>query len=302
MRFAKELDRIPDHLIKEVYDGRSSFLSGAGVSKQIGFPLFKDLTEQVYDRLGENISDEPVEKESFEKGEYDRTLGLLEKRIQIPGQKSKVRKIVTDILELKVKRKLSYHQDLLNLSRDSNGRIRLSTTNFDCVFEHAAEEMSVCWESHALSTMPKPGSGNDFGIFHLHGRIADKKLKLKASDLILTSSDFGDAYLRESWVSRYIEDRIRVGPLILVGYGADDTAMRMLLEAIDADRGRLGDLKNIYAFDKKERNSKELWASKGIQLIGFEDHQDIYETLKQWSIYNLNPERFIENSLSRILS
>ena len=157
-------------------------------------------------------------------------------------------------------------------------------------------------QSHALSTMPKPGSDDDFGIFHIHGRVADKRLNIEASNLILTSSDFGDAYLRESWVARHIEDRIRIGPLVLVGYRADDTAMRMLLEAIYADRSRLNDLKPIYALDKEESNAREIWASKGIELIGFKNYCDIYETLKHWSIYNVNPEKYIRNGLSSILT
>ena len=301
MRFAKESDCIPIELITDVYEGRALFLCGAGVSNQTNFPLFKELTELVYDGLGENKEDEQVENETFQSCEFDRTLGLLENRIQIPGQKSRIRKLVTEILSSNGTEDLSYHKDLLNLSRDSRGRIRLATTNFDCQFELAAMSMSICWESHALSMMPKPGSGDDFGIFHLHGRIANKKLNLKASDLILTSSDFGDAYLRETWVSRYIEDRMRVGPLVLVGYGANDTAMRMLLEAINNDRARLDGYKLIYALDKKAPNASDWWASKGISLIGFDEYDDIYKTLKLWATYNVNPDEFIENEFKRIL-
>ena len=309
MKFTKGSDRIPWRLIDSVFKGEVTFLCGAGVSQLANLPLFGRLVERIYDALGENKFDDEVERNSFENGEYDRTLGLLEKRIRASGCQSKIPGIVSDILMYKEKMDLGRHIALLNLSRHSSGQIRLSTTNFDNLFEHAADKLNEHCQSHVLSTMPSPGSAYDFGIFHLHGRIADKKLGLLESELILTSADFGNAYLRESWVSNYIEDRIRVGPLILVGYGADDVAMRMLLEAIDADRIRLKDLNKIYALDKREIKKpgkkvidmKSLWDSKGIKLIGFDDYCDIYATLEKWSNYNLNPSKYIDNELSKIL-
>ena len=303
MRFVdgQDNDRIPLSLIKQVKEGNVTFLAGAGVSIQSNLPSFKCLTKLVYEFLGENISADPIESNSFDLREYDRTLGLLEKRILIPGIKSEVRAAVEEKLKFDKSKKPKYHLYLLNLSRDNRGRTRLMTTNFDTLFERAAEEYSICWESHALSTMPKPGSGDDFGILHLHGRIADKEMNLKGTDLILTSSDFGNAYLRDSWVSKYIEDRIRIGPLVLVGYSADDVAMRMLLEAIDADRIRIGGFEKIYALDKKGKNSKKFWKSKGIDLIGFEDYTSLYETIREWSEYNTNPNKYIQNEISKFL-
>ena len=102
------------------------------------------------------------------------------------------------------------HEDLIKLSCDSDGNVRLSTTNFDTLFEHAAKNLS-CVPSHVLSTSPKPGAENDYGIIHLHGRVEDMDIGLPESELILTSADFGNAYLREGWVPLYLEDRLREG-------------------------------------------------------------------------------------------
>ena len=303
MRFVEGSDQIPLTLINQVREGKVTFLSGAGVSMQSGLPSFKCLTKLVYEFLGENLTDEQFVNNTFENGEYDRTLGLLEKRILIPTRKSEVRIAVEEILKLNETVKPTYHIDLLKLSRDTRGRSRVLTSNFDTLFERAALDNSLCCPSHALSTMPKPGSSDDFGILHLHGRLADKNLKLEGTDLILTSSDFGNTYLRDSWVSKYIEDRIRIGPLVLVGYSADDVAMRMLLEAIDADRPRFDDLKNkkIYALDIRGKNSDELWKSKGITLIGFASFSAIYKTIREWANYNTNPEKYIKEEISKII-
>ena len=88
-----------------MYEGRVSFFCGAGVSTRICLPLFKGLTKEIYVKLGEHWSHEKAEDETFNKGEYDRTLGILEKRIQIPGQKSRIRKLVADILSLDPKKR-----------------------------------------------------------------------------------------------------------------------------------------------------------------------------------------------------
>jgi hypothetical protein len=62
------------------------------------------------------------------------------------------------------------------------------------------------------------------GILHLHGRIGDDALDLARTEFVLTSADFGDAYLRDGWASREIEDHMRLTTLVLVGYGAEDVA------------------------------------------------------------------------------
>ena len=72
---------IPDDLIDKVFEGKVTVLSGAGVSMRIGFPSFKCLTTQIYDEVGESLKDENSENIAFKNKEYDRVLGLLEKRI-----------------------------------------------------------------------------------------------------------------------------------------------------------------------------------------------------------------------------
>ncbi len=122
-------------------------------------------------------------------------------------------------------------------------------------------------------------------------------MRLGASDLVLTSADFGDAYLRNGWASRYLEDRMRTGTLILVGYRAEDAAMRLLLEALDADRDRFPDLEGIYAMEKGSPGSASIWKAKGIKAIEFADYDEIYATLREWARYNADPRGY---SLARV--
>jgi hypothetical protein len=302
MRFLDNGADIPDELIRAVTDGDAIFLCGAGVSKRVGLPLFDELTEQVYLELGETRGNEPAERRAFERKEYDRVLCSLEKRTHRPGTQSRVRIAVAGLLAAQDDVAVPDHLALLQLSRDAEGHPKLLTTNFDTLFERAAHAAGLNVPSHAAKSIPKPGGARDYGILHLHGRIADGKLGLDVTDLVLTSADFGDAYLRDGWASQYVEDRMRLSKLVLVGYQAEDAALRLLLETLDADRERFRDLKDIYAIEKRTDDSASMWKAKGIKPIEFADYPDIYATLHEWARYTMQPTDYGRARVTSILT
>lgn len=268
-----------------------------------GMPSFETLTKQIYQDLSESYTNEPAEETAFARGEYDRALRSLEKRTLLPKSPSRVRLAAAAYLAANAGLDLSNHLALLQLSRDGDGRTKLLTTNFDTLFEHAAQDAGIAdMPSHAGKAIPKSGGSQDYGILHLHGRIDDAGLGLSETDLILTSADFGDAYLRDGWASQYIEDRMRLSTLALVGYRAEDAALRLLLETLDADRARFPDLKEIYAFDKSAPGSASIWKAKGITPIEFPDYPDLYANLKEWARYAINPGAYGKARLRSILT
>lgn len=302
MRFLENGADIPDDLIRAVNEGRATFLCGAGVSFRVSLPSFKKLTEDVYSRLGESWDDEPAERLAIQKEQFDRALRSLEKRTHLPKTASRVRDVVADLLAAP-SCALPDHLALLQLSRDPDGRPKLLTTNFDTLFERAATKGGLKGvPSHAGKSMPRPGSERDHGILHLHGRIEDTAMKITASELILTSADFGDAYLRDGWASQYIEDRMRLGALVLVGYAAEDAALRLLLETLDADRDRFRDLKAIYAIEKGTSDSASLCKAKGVTPIEFPDYDDIFATLFEWARYAVDPAGYRRTRVEAILT
>lgn len=301
MRFLEHGADVPDELIRAVTKGSATFLCGAGVSFRVTLPSFKQLTEQIYAQLGESPDDEAAERNAIASKEYDRALRSLEKRTRRPGTPSLVRDAVSDLL---VSPSVAFpdHLALLQLSRDGDGRPRLLTTNFDTLFERAAHAGGIVnVPSYAGVSIPRAGGDRDHGILHLHGRIADDTLSLERTDLILTSADFGDAYLRSGWASRYVEDRMRLGTLVLVGYGAEDAAMRLLLETLDADRDRFRDLHDIYAIERGSTESASLWKAKGIKPIEFADYDAIYGTLSEWARYATHPVEYRRARIKDIL-
>ena len=302
MRFVEDGADIPEDLIRSVQDGRAIFLCGAGISARAGLPLFGELTHAVYGHLGESPSYEPAEQEAINHGLYDRALHLLEKRIHRPGTGSPVRGTVDSLLQPPADpTKLADHLDLLKLSRNPEGRPRLLTTNFDTLFERAAHGAGTPIPSHAGKALPDPGRARDWGILHLHGRLADKHLGIDETDLVLTSADFGAAYLRDGWASRYIEQRMRLAPIVLIGYAADDAAMRLLLEALDADRDRFPDLRKIYALDQRSDGSASKWKAKGIEPVEFSDFDSLYRTVSEWARYTMDPNDYQRRRLKEIL-
>lgn len=300
MRFLESGADIPEELIRAVTSGSVTFLCGAGVSFRSGLPTFRQLTLDIYRELGESPDDEHAERNAIDTAEFDRALRSLEKRTRLPKTRSLVREAAARLLKAPAG-PFEDHLALLRLSRDTDGRPRILTTNFDTLFERAAHGAGLAVPSHAGVSIPHAGGERDFGIMHIHGRIEDQTLGLTDSDLVLTSADFGDAYLRSAWASRYIGDRMRVGQLVLVGYSAEDAAFRLLLDALDADRDRFPDLKRIYALERGSPGSNSIWKSKGIEAIEFKDHDSIYAAIREWARYAVDPNAYRRSRIGAIL-
>jgi hypothetical protein len=312
MRFLPHGPDIPDELITAQEKGQTLFVCGAGVSRTVGLPLFRGLVERVYQKLGEDWNLHPAEREGMQEGgrlygQYDRVLRCLEKRLGASGSlrnlamRERIRGVIREVLAAPEDADLANHLALLELSRDSDGRIRLLTTNFDTLFERAwFRKNGATIESHAGAAMPQPKTARWTGVLHLHGRLADLRPELVncfETDFVLTSAEFGDAYLRSGWASRYVYDLVRAYTVVLVGYQADDPPMRYLLEALEADRERYPDLQKVYAFAPcargEEKLERALWLAKAVEPILYSanngDHSSLYDSLGEWRRYADDP-------------
>jgi hypothetical protein len=323
MRFIHDGSDIPDDLVASQERGGTIFVCGAGVSRTVGLPLFRGLVESVYRELGEDWSLHPAECEVMREngrmaGQYDRVLRSLERRLaasDLPrnrGMRARIRTAVRRALTPPADVDLDNHRSLLELSRDPEGRSRLLTTNFDTLFERAwLDRHDDAIPSHAGPAMPPPKVTGFEGVLHLHGRLEDNhaKLQLSETDLVLTSAEFGDAYLRSGWASRYVYDIVRAYTVVLVGYEADDPPMRYLLEALEADRERYPDLQRVYSFASCEPGDAEmqsaLWRAKGVEPILYVlnngSHAPLYETLREWRLYADDPTAWRRERLREIL-
>ena len=320
MQFLPNGPDIPSDLIAAQEKGEAIFICGAGVSRTVGLPLFRGLVEGIYHELGEDWRLHAAERDGMRSRQYDRVLRSLERRLaaaDLPrarGMRGRIRAAVRAKLAPPAEADLANHLALLKLSRDDEDRSRLLTTNFDTLFERAwwdAHHKRIA--SHAGPAMPQPKVDRFSGVLHLHGRLADDHPELRWDDtpLILTSSEFGEAYLRSGWASRYVYDVVRVCTVVIVGYEAEDPPMRYLLEALAADRERYPDLHTVYALapaktDRYE-HQRALWQAKGVEPILYtpssnRNHSSLYDTLREWRRYADDPTAWRRERLRAVVS
>ena len=324
MRFRPDGPDIPDELVALQEKGDTIFICGAGVSRTVGLPGFRELLESIYKELGEDWRQHPAERAVMEDrgrlaNQYDRLLRILERRLaasDLPrqhGMRERIRTAVRRAMMPPNGADLSGHLALLELSRDREGQSRIVTTNFDTLFERSwLEKRGWAIASYANSAMPQPKASGFRGVLHLHGRLADTRpeVNLTETDLVLTSAEFGDAYLRSGWASRYVYDLVRAHTVVLVGYEADDAPMRYLLEVLEFDRERFSDLHKVFAFAHseagEERLTAELWKAKGVEPILYyprgNDHSPLYNSLREWGCYDADPTVWRRDQLRPMLA
>jgi hypothetical protein len=89
---------------------------------------------------------------------------------------------------------------------------------------------------------------------------------------VLTSAEYGDAYMRSGWASRFLFDLVRCKTLVLVGYSANDAPVRYFLNLLEGDRDRFEDLRTVYALDSYETDAAETearWATIAVTPLPY---------------------------------
>ena len=291
MQFVTNGPDIPDALLQAHEEGRLVFFCGAGISYPAGLPDFKGLVEQIYQLNGTALSD--IEREAFERGQFDATLDLLERRL--PGQRLAVRRALAQALNPKFRRKgaVDTHAALLRLARSREGALRLVTTNFDRVFHVAAKRTGQMYQDYAAPMLPIPKNSRWNGLVYLHGLLPEKLDDTALHRLVVTSGDFGLAYLTERWAARFVSELFRNYVVCFVGYSINDPVLRYMMDALAADRMQgevtpqawaLGDCES-----GQERRKTIEWEAKGVTPIlytvpaGTDDHSALHQTLHAWA-------------------
>lgn len=313
MQFTLEGPEIPDALLNERDRDGVLVIAGAGVSRPAGLPSFEGLVAKVYASLNERIQEHHAESEASDRKEYDRVFYALRRRLHQqadPKDDDLILEKVRTILSKAPKAALEHHFDILRISLDARGQTpRLVTTNFDTLFERAwFQKRHSLIDSWAGPALPGVKTARFGGVIHLHGRLAHNRLKLSESDLVLTSAEFGEAYLRSGWATRYVYDLARAYTVLLLGYGLSDPPMRYLLEVVAADRDRFKDLKQVYAFvacDFSKEDPKQVEAvwrtGRSVEPIIYnapsDDHRELYDTLHIWAERAENPATWVKQQI-----
>ena len=207
-----EID-FPTELIEAIRDGKLVVFAGAGVSK--GSPANLPLFDELADKIAEGSVETRREGEAI-----DQFLGRL-----VSESGTDVHEIAANLLTSAKPQPTGVHRDLLRLFKSEAAAVRLVTTNFDLLFEAAADDIVATTPTiFRASALPR---GDDFGgIVHVHGDVTVK------SDMVLTDADFGRAYLTGGWARRFLVALFQTKPVLFVGYSHGDTIMEYLARAI----------------------------------------------------------------------
>jgi len=312
VHLSQGLPTLPQDLMLARDRGEVLFVVGAGASYPApsNLPDFAGLVTDIYRSVdpamslaldaamtdgGPNWDDaahllshqQRTELKFFCQKEYDVVLGMLERRIDgDASRQSTVRRAAFETLAGTVQTN-PIHDALVHLGQRF-GQTLLATTNFDRLLTEAAKSRGYSSDTYALGEIPNPSRSLDFnGILHIHGKLPWRRDK--ASALVLTDQDFGDFYLRRHAITAFLYDAARIFHLVLVGYSANDSPVRYLLNAIAGDERHFVDLKTRYAFvgcDPSDQRTSVEWQSRGIVPITYDranGHRALSDLLVRWA-------------------
>ena len=290
MRFLPDGPMIPDDLITDRDRGNVVFFCGAGVSLSSGMPTFGGLCKQVVQKLGapptassrimlERHNDTTAHNAGLPT--YDSIFNVLQQEYHA----SEIDYEIARCLKPKHNTSLKAHETVLRLSRSADGKYQIVTTNFDYLFEKAAK-----WRLNRFvpPTLPDLASGHSLnGLVYLHGRV-DGRMRRRdvRQGFVISSSDFGRAYLAEGWATNFVRDLLDRYTVVLLGYSANDPPVRYLLQGIHSRKQ--GHPPAIYAFDDgNEEEVRQRWQDSGVLSLAYtktdNEHSALWNTLNAWA-------------------
>lgn len=293
MRFTAGGPPIPDLLLERCDAGKVVFLCGAGVSLPSGMPTFVDLTKYVIEFFDPPADSEVMaafrpwlEGQSAANVPLDQIFNLLHQEYG----KDEVNSLVTKRLSTPagIKKFGCEHGLIKRISSSQRGLPQIVTTNFDRLFEvgQGGEDLVL----HVPPAFPDLNFGSEIeGVTYLHGRLVE--VVSESHPYVLSSADFGRAYLSEGWATNFIRHLLERYTVVLVGYQAEDPPIKYLLQGLNHD-GQY-DRSRLYAFDRGlPEDIESKWRDRGVTAIAYSDHPDLWNSLEAWAERADDPRRW----------
>lgn len=290
MQFVKNGPDIPERLLQAHEDGRVVFFCGAGISYPASLPNFEGLVKKIYAHLA--IDPNPVQQGALKAKQFDTALGLLE--AEIHDGRQVVRSALAEILTpdpsiLSTPNATATHEAILTLGKSRDGKTRIITTNFDRLFEEVISVKSLTVQSFQAPLLPVPKNRWD-GLVYLHGLLGNSPKPRDLDSLIVSSGDFGLAYLNERWAARFVSELFRNYKICFVGYSINDPVLRYMMDALAADRLLGESPPEMFAFGSyskgKEKDRANDWQAKNVTPILYREHNNhsyLHKTLRSWA-------------------
>ncbi len=287
MQFISGGPDIPERLLQAHEDGDVVFFCGAGISYPAGLPGFAGLVEQIFEAVGE--PKDAAMQVAIEAKQFDTAIGLLEQKIvDREAVRRELARILTPATD--APNTIATHAALLDLGKHrDDGRTRLVTTNFDRLFEQAIAANNP--ELQHFTAPHLPESKNRWnGLVYLHGLLAPSPTSDDLNRLVVSSGDFGRAYLAEGWAARFVAELLRNYTVCFVGYSIDDPLLRYMIDAFASDRLWGDSSREMFAFGSYSKNRQEErkgeWIAKNVTPILYCEHNNhalLHKTLRAWA-------------------
>ena len=159
----------------------------------------------------------------------------------------------------------------------------------DRIFEEVIRQRGDEPTRSQAPLVPVPKSRWD-GLVYLHGLLRPEPDRSNLDTLVLTSGDFGLAYLNERWAARFVGELFRNYTVCFVGYSIDDPVLRYMMDSLAAERF-FGETRpeafafSVYSKDKEGECWNE-WQAKNVTPILYRAHWRhayLHRTLREWA-------------------
>ena len=314
MKFVKNGPDIPEELIDAHQRGEVVFFCGAGISMNNGYPSFLKLYYDLCEYFDFDEDEYLQESISNEYAPLEIKLNSLANNVQ--GGITQVKKrIESDFNNVKLEGTLETQKAILKLSCNKDNYLHLITTNFDSLFSDAAKKIKS--ELPQLSEYYPPFLPLSYGtkwngIVYLHGNL-DNSSKLSNYDsIILTSSDFGKAYLTEGWATNFMKYVFSKYKVCFIGYSLKDQIFSYLMDSISDDDSNES-VKAWIITDTKEDTlknedwlykTKKYWKSKKVEPIFYvvnnHDYSKLHNSLIKWAEVYQDDSKFRYETIQKI--
>jgi hypothetical protein len=286
VRFFADGPNLPDELLEARDAGNVVFFCGAGLSSP-ALPGFSGLAEQVISEFGpppgskvRAILDQ-LPDSTAASAPLDQVFNLLQEDYGAAA----VEHVVNTILKEKsATAPTEQHSIVLRLSRSAGRKPQLVTTNFDRLFEKAQRGIRC----HTGPALPDLASGDTLeGLVYLHGRMPIRPSDgIKRLNFVLSSADFGRAYLADGWATRFVLELLQRYVIVLLGYSASDPPISYLLQGLRARADKKP--ARIFAFDSGTEDEVQVrWRDRGVRALSYDNsdgsHSGLWNSLRAWA-------------------